>query len=105
MKIEVNEREALLIVTALGTYQNRIGQHTSWNERKRMRTIRARLADAVTIDDKEEISALRHAMSNTRRRIGRGIALGLEVSTLRERIKTDTGITDKRVKDDEQAEA
>jgi hypothetical protein len=25
----VNEREALLIVTALGTYQNRVGQHTS----------------------------------------------------------------------------
>lgn len=105
MKIEVSEREALLIVTALGTYQNRIGQHTSWDERKRMRTIRARLAAAVTIGDTEETKALRHAMSNTRRRIERGIALGLEVSTLRERIKTDTGITDKRVKDDEQAEA
>ena len=95
--MKVNEREALLIVTALGTYQNRVGQHTSWDERKRMRTLRARLADAVVINDAEESGQLLRAMSKTKRRIQRGIALGLEISTLRERVKAETGITDEKV--------
>ena len=97
MELQVNEREALLIVTALGTYQNRVGQHTSWDQRKRQPTLRARLADCVTIGDDEEAKAVRKAMAKTKRRIKRGIALGEEISALRERVKAETGITDEKV--------
>jgi hypothetical protein len=103
MELQVNEREAMLIVTALGTYQNRVGQHTSWDQRKRQPTLRARLADCVTIVDDEEAKAVRKALAKTKRRIERGINLGLEISALRERVKAETGITDEKVnpKDDE----
>ena len=97
MELQVNEREALLIVTALGVWQNRVGQHTSWDERKRLPTLRARLADCVTIGDDEEAKAVRRAITKTKRRIERGINLGLEISALRERLKADTGITDEKV--------
>lgn len=104
MELQVNEREALLIVTALGMCQNRVGQHTSWDQRKRMATLRGRLADCVTIGDDEESKAVRKALANTKRRIERGIALGKEISALRERLKAETGITDEKVnpKDDEE---
>ena len=97
MTIEINEREALLIVTALGTYQNRVGQHTSWDQCKRMNTVRSRLADAIVISDKEETEKLLRAMSNTKRRIAKGIALGEEICTLRQRLKDETGITNEKV--------
>lgn len=96
MELKVNEREALLIVTALGTYYNRVGQHTSWDERKRQRTLRERLANCVIIGDEEEAQQIRKAMAKTKRRIERSIKLGLEISTLRERLKADANITDER---------
>lgn len=94
----MNEREALLIVTALGTYQNRVGQHTGWDQRKRQPRLRGRLADSMVIGDEEEARALRKALANTKRRIERGVNLGLEISTLRERVKAETGITDEKVR-------
>ena len=94
----MNEREALLIVTALGVYQNRVGQHTSWDQRKRQPTLRARLSDCVTISDDEEAKEVRKALTKTKRRIERGINLGLEISALRERVKAETGITDQEVR-------
>jgi len=103
MELQVNEREALLIVTALGTYQNRVGQHTSWDQRKRLTTLRGRLADCVIIGDEDEAKGIHKALAKTHRRIERGINLGLEISALRERVKAETGITDEKVnpKDDE----
>ena len=104
MELQVNEREALLIVTTLGTYQNRVGQHTSWDQRKRLTTLRGRLADCVAIGDDEEAKAVRKALAKTKRRIERDMNLGLEISALRERVKEETGITDEKVnpKDDEE---
>ena len=104
MELQVNEREALLIVTALGTYQNRVGQHTSWDQRKRLATLRGRLADCVIIGDEEEAKGIHKALAKTHRRIYHGIDLGKEISALRERVKAETGITDEKVnpKDDEE---
>ena len=93
----MNEREALLIVSALGVFQNRVGQRTRWDQRKRLRTLTARYADNITIGDWEEAKAVLKARINTKRRIERGINLGLEISALRERVKADTGITDEKV--------
>ena len=103
MELQVNEREALLIVTALGVYQNRVGQHASWGQRKRLPILRARLADCVTIGDDEEAEAVRKELTKAQRYIERRIALGEEVSRLRERLKADTGITCEKVnhEDDE----
>ena len=107
MNVQVNEREALLIVTALGVYQNRVGQHTSWKQRKRMPTLRARLADCVTVGDDDEAKAVRKAMDNTKKNIDTRINLGKEISALRERLKSDTGVTFERVikKEDDEDEA
>lgn len=97
----MNEREALLIVKALGTYQNRVGQYARWNERKRQRTLRERLAICVIIGDEEEAEGVRNAMANTNRRIEHGINLRLEISTLRERLKADANITDEKASPNE----
>lgn len=97
MNVQVNEREALLIVTALGTYQNRVGQYTSWMQRKRMLTLRARMAYCVIIGDDDEVKAVRKNMDKTKKSIETRINLGKEISTLRERLKADTGVTSERV--------
>ena len=101
MELQVNEREALLIVTALGVYQNRVGQHASWGQRKRLPTLRARLADCVTIGDDEEAKAVRKELTKAQRYIERRIALGEEVSWLRERLKADAGIMGEKVNPDD----
>jgi hypothetical protein len=104
MKLEVNEREALLIVSALGKYQNRVGQKARWFQRKRLTTLRSQLADNIVIGEGDEVKALHRAIHKTNRRAERLISLGLEVSNLRERIKADTGITDERVITDDDIE-
>lgn len=98
MNITLNEREALLIVSALGVFQNRAGQRASWVQRKRMRTLRSRLADAITIGDDAETAALRKAIKKTESNAEKRTALGKEVSALRERIKAEAGITDARIR-------
>lgn len=97
MNVQVNEREALLIVTALGVYQNRVGQHTNWKQRKRMPTLRARLADCVTVGDDDEAKVVRKEMEYTKKSIETRTNLGKEISELRERLKADTGVTFERV--------
>ena len=104
MQLQVNEREALLIVTALGMYQNRVGQHASWYQRKQQPALRARLADCVIIGDEDEAKVIQKALAKTQRRIERGISLGLETSALRERLKADTGITDEKVNSNDDEE-
>ena len=52
----------------------------------------------MTIGDDEEAKAVRKALAKTKRRIERGMNLGLEISTLRERVKAETGITDQEVR-------
>ena len=113
MKLEVNEREALLIVSALGKYQNRVGQKARWFQRKRLTTLRSQLADLIVIGEladnivigaDDEVKALHKVIHKTIRRADRLISLGVEVSTLRERVKADTGITDERVITDDNIE-
>lgn len=100
-RIALNEREALLIVSALGTYQNRIGQKASWGGRKQVPRLRSFLADTITIGDEQEQKKLRKVIDCTQRRIERYITLGREVSELRLRIKEATGITDEKATSDE----
>jgi hypothetical protein len=43
--ITLTDEQVLTVVTALGVLKDRIGQKASWNQRKRMPTLRSRLAD------------------------------------------------------------
>lgn len=97
MRIDLDEREALLIVTALGTYQNRIGQKAGWFQRKRKPTLNARLADAMIIGAHNDCDEINRARRNTDRIIERAIALGHEVSALRERVKETCGVDTQKV--------
>lgn len=95
----LSEREALLIVTALGCLQNRIGQTASWLQRKRLTTLRARLADLVTIGEGggEDAAAIRRAMKNAHRAIAKRVAAGEEINALRKLIKEAANIDDTRL--------
>ncbi len=99
MTIELNERESLLIITALGVYQNRTGQKARWSEKKRMITLRSRLADCITIGDDTEAARIRSAMNNVHREVEKRNRLGLELIQLRDRVKEYAGITDEKLSD------
>lgn len=95
----LSKREALLVVTALGCLQNRIGQRTSWLQRKRLTTLRARLADLVTIGEGEgeAATAIRRALKNAHRGIAKRVAVGEEINALRKLIKEAANIDDTRL--------
>ena len=97
----LTEREALLLVSALGVFQNRIGQHGSWQKRKRMVTLRHRLADCLIVGDRQEAESIMESMNKCQREQERLVTIGQEANTLRKRIKQLTGITDVRLRDDE----
>lgn len=83
--------EVLTIVTALGTYQNRIGQHASWTQRKRIPTLREQLGGAKTDDDRK---AILKSLDRQAKYIAKMIAIGAKCHELKERIKEAAGITD-----------
>lgn len=92
-RIYLTAEEALMVVTALGTYQNRIGQHSSWAERKRMVTLR-RLAEEA--ESETELNEIHSKIEREQRYIDRCIHDGKECNALKERIKEMAGITDER---------
>ena len=92
-RIYLTAEEALMVVTALGTYQNRIGQHSSWSERKRMPTLQRLAKEAETETELNEIHA---KIEREQRYIDRCIQDGKECNALKERIKEMAGITDER---------
>lgn len=94
--ITLTDQEALMVVTALGTYQNRIGQHTSWTERKRIPTLQRLAQDAETETD---INAIQQKLEREQRYIARCINNGKLCNELKERIKREAGITNQRMLD------
>lgn len=99
--IELTKDEALLVVTALGTLKNRIGQRTRWLQRKRMPTLRARLADLIIIGDEEEADGVRKAIKTTDDRITRRIEFGERIGDLMRSVKEKTGVIDEHLMDEE----
>jgi len=93
-KFEFTQEELLIIVTALGTLKNRVGQKSRWLQRKCMPTLRHRLADNITIGDDMEIADIRRAMARTTHCIERRIKYGKAIGILQRRIKEQAGITD-----------
>lgn len=95
---EFDEEQVLTIVTALGVLKDRIGQKGRWLQRKRMPTLRHRLADCITIGDIDEQEGVRKAMRKTQDEIDRRIRFGEEVADFMNAIKQQAGITDERLK-------
>lgn len=94
IRISFTAEEALMVVTALGTYQNRIGQHSSWSERKRIPTLRRLASEA---ESETELNSIHAKMEKEQGYISRCIAQGKECNELKERVKQLAGITDERM--------
>ena len=93
---EFTDEEVLTIVTALGVLKSRIGQRERWLQRKRMVTLRGRLADCITIGDETEADGVRKAMAITKKKIENRAVGSKKVADLMNEIKQQTGITDER---------
>ena len=89
-RIMLQPDEALMIVTALGTLQNRLGQHASWTERKRLPQLERQMADC---SNEEETATLRRKYEWAQRHLNKSVADGKR----KERIKQTVGITDERM--------
>lgn len=98
-KVFFNDEDALTVITALGVLKDRIGQKASWNQRKRLPTLRSRLADCIAIGDEAETANLRKALTKTQRDIDSRIARGQKIAQLRDTIKQLSGVTDERLRD------
>ena len=96
---EFTDEQMLTIVTALGTLKDRIGQKAGWLQRKRLPTLRGRLADCITIGDDTEAEAVRKALNKTSGNISRRIERGEKIADLMNDIKEQTGITTERLRD------
>lgn len=91
VNLQLSRDEALKIVTALGTYQNRIGQHASWAGRKRIPTLDQQAKETT---DAEELKIIADKRAWTERYIATSIADGVKCNELKERIKQAAGISD-----------
>ena len=101
VNLTLSQNEALMIITALGTYQNRVGQHARWAERKRIPTLNRMATEAAGTGGVEIIYKKKEW---TQRYIETAIADGHKCNELKERIKQAAGITDaekqEKVRDD-----
>lgn len=96
---EFTDEQVLTIVTALGVLKNRIGQNASWQQRKRLPTLRGRLADCITIGDETEADLLRKALTRTQKDIDSRIKRGERIADLMNDIKRQSGVADERLRD------
>lgn len=101
---EFDEEQVLTIVTALGVLKDRIGQKAGWQQRKRLPTLRGRLADCITIGDETEADGVRKALAKAQKDIASRIARGEKIAELMNDIKRQTGVTDERLRDYDIAE-
>jgi hypothetical protein len=101
---EFDEEQVLTIVTALGVLKDRIGQKGSWLQRKRMPTLRGRLADCITIGDETEADGVRKALSKAQKDHQSRITRGEKIAELMNDIKQQAGVTTERLRDYDIAE-
>ena len=79
---EFNDEQVLTIITALGVLKDRIGQKAGWQQRKRLPTLRGRLADCITIGDETEADGVRKALAKTQKDIDSRIKRGEKIADL-----------------------
>jgi hypothetical protein len=96
--ITLPEEQVLTVITALGVLKDRIGQKASWNQRKRLPTLRSRLADCIAIGDEAESANLRKVIARTQKDIDSRITRAQKIAQLRDTIKQMSGATDERLR-------
>ncbi len=90
--IKVTRHEATVIFVALGTLKNRTAQKTRWNTVKRMRTLRQRLATAITIGDEQEQADIRRAIEHSERQRRKFSVRAAGIGGLQEHVRLSAGI-------------
>lgn len=98
-KVFFNDEDALTVITALGVLKDRIGQKASWNQRKRLPTLRSRLADCIAIGDEAEADNLRKAITRVQKDTESRIGRGKKIAELRDALKQIAGVTDEHLRD------
>ena len=98
-KVFFNDEDALTVITALGVLKDRIGQKASWNQRKRLPTLRSRLTDCIAIGDETEADNLRKAITRVQKDTESRIGRGKKIAELRDALKQIAGVTDEHLRD------
>ena len=94
------EQVVTMIITALGVLKDRIGQKGRWQQRRRLPTLRSRLADCITIGDDLEADGVRRALVRTTKDIESKIARGKRIAALMDAIKLQVGgVADRRLRE------
>ena len=97
---EFTDEQVLMVITALGVLKDRIGQKGRWLQRKRLPTLRSRLADCITIGDNLEAKGVRKALGVAQKDIESKITRGEKISGLMSDIKRQVGgVADMRLRD------
>jgi hypothetical protein len=97
--ITLSEEQVLTVITALGVLKDRIGQKASWNQRKRLPTLRSRLADCIAIGDEAEADNLRKAITRVQKDTESRIERGKKIAELRDALKQIAGVTNEHLRD------
>lgn len=101
VNLQLSRQEALKIVTAIGTHQNRVGQKARWAERKRIPSLDQ---EAKETTDEGGLQIIANKKAWTLRYIETAYAEVEKCNELRERIKQAVGIADgekqQKIRDD-----
>ena len=90
--IKVSRHEATVIFAALGTLKNRTAQKARWQTVKRMRTLRQRLAVAITISDEQEQADVRRAIEHSEHSYRKYSVRAAGIGELQEHVRLQAGI-------------
>ncbi len=92
MIFEVTEREALLLITALGTYKCRNQQRRKRTKKTRIPRLISYIADYVTAGETEIADKMRRKLEYVRRQNERRGELTDEIECLSVRLKNASGL-------------
>ena len=94
---EVSEREALLLISALGTYKCRNQQRRRWTKKTRIPRLISKIADYVTAGETEIADKMRRKLELVRRQNERRGELTDEIERLSVWLKNVSGLSDEKV--------
>ena len=97
MQIKITERDALLLVAALGTYKCRNQQRRKWTKKTRIPRLISHIADYVTAGETEIADKMRRKLEMVRRQNERRGELTDEIERLSVWLKNVSGLSDEKV--------
>lgn len=97
MQIKITERDALLLISALGTYKCRNQQHRKWTKKTRIPRLVSHIADYVTAGETEIADKMRRKLELVRRQNELRSELTDEIERLSVLLKNVSGLSDEKV--------